>query len=79
MRRRSTAPLALPEEVRRFAAECLAVSRFELRSAAEPAKNGAIQVGAVGRCSYAAVNRDRYWLACMLWEPARDACFIPFT
>ena len=59
------APLALPEEVRRFAAECLAVSRFELRSAAEPAKNGALQIGAVGRCTYAAVNRDRYWLACI--------------
>ncbi|HEX9372716.1 MAG TPA: CRISPR system precrRNA processing endoribonuclease RAMP protein Cas6 [Roseiflexaceae bacterium] len=59
------APLALPEEVRRFAAECLAVSRFELRSAAAPAKNGALQIGAVGRCTYTAVNRDRYWLACI--------------
>jgi len=59
------APLALPEEVRRFAAECLAVSRFELHSVAEPAKNGALQIGAVGRCTYAAVNRDRYWLACI--------------
>jgi CRISPR-associated endoribonuclease Cas6 len=59
------APLALPEEVRRFAAECLAVSRFELSSVGEPAKQGALQIGAVGRCTYTAVNRDRYWLACI--------------
>nr|PZN30350.1 MAG: CRISPR-associated endoribonuclease Cas6 [Chloroflexota bacterium] len=59
------APLALPEEVRRFAAECLAVSRFELRSQAPLGKGGAPQIGAVGRCTYTAVNRDRYWLACV--------------
>lgn len=59
------APLALPEEVRRFAAECLAISRFDLRSLAAPGKPGAIQIGAVGRCTYTAVNRDRYWLACV--------------
>lgn len=59
------APLALPEEVRRFATECMAVSRFELRSAPVPAKAGAMQVGAVGLCSYTAVNRDRYWMACV--------------
>jgi CRISPR-associated endoribonuclease Cas6 len=61
----SFAPLALPEEVRRFAGECLAVSRFDMRSAAEPTKNGALQIGAVGRCTYTATNRDRYWLACI--------------
>jgi CRISPR-associated endoribonuclease Cas6 len=59
------APLAVPEEVRRFAAECLAISRFELRSVAEPTKNGALQIGAVGSCTHIAVNRDRYWLACI--------------
>ncbi|HWQ11201.1 MAG TPA: CRISPR system precrRNA processing endoribonuclease RAMP protein Cas6 [Roseiflexaceae bacterium] len=59
------APLALPEEVRRFAAECVAVSRFELRSQAPLGKGGAPQIGAVGRCTYTAVNRDRYWLACV--------------
>jgi CRISPR-associated endoribonuclease Cas6 len=61
----AVAPLVLPEEVRRFAAECMAASRFELRSLAEPTKNGALQIGAVGRCTYNAVNRDRYWLACI--------------
>jgi CRISPR-associated endoribonuclease Cas6 len=59
------APLALPDEVRRFALECMAVSRFDLRSAAEPGKGSAMQIGAVGTCTYVAVNRDRYWLACI--------------
>lgn len=59
------APLALPDETRRFAQECLAVSRFQLRSAVEPTKNGALQIGALGRASYTAVNRDRYWTACV--------------
>lgn len=59
------APVALPDEVRRFAAECMAVSRFELRSLGIPAKNGAVQIGAVGMCTYVATNRDRYWLACI--------------
>lgn len=59
------APLALPDEVRRFAAECIAVNRFDLHSAAEPTKNGALQIGAIGRCTYTATNRDRYWLACI--------------
>ena len=59
------APMALPDEVRRFANECMAVSRFDLRSLGIPAKNGAVQIGAVGMCTYVATNRDRYWLACI--------------
>ena len=59
------APLAFPEEVRRFATECIAVSRFDLRSRAEPTKGGVPQIGAVGRMTCTAVNRDRYWCACI--------------
>jgi len=59
------APLALPEEVRRYAEECLAVSRFDLRTTASPTNGGALQIGAVGRCIYVAVTRDRYWQACI--------------
>ncbi len=59
------APIAFPDEVRRFAEERLAVSRFDLRSRSEPTKGGVPQIGAVGRITYAAVNRDRYWLACI--------------
>jgi CRISPR-associated endoribonuclease Cas6 len=59
------APLALPDEVRRFAAECLAVSRFELQSVRGTTKNRAFQVGAVGQMTYVATVKDRYWLACL--------------
>jgi CRISPR-associated endoribonuclease Cas6 len=59
------APLALPDETRAFVADALAVSRFELRSSVAPAKGGAIQIGSVGRCTYTAISRDRYGLACV--------------
>lgn len=58
------APIALPEETRRFAAECLAVSRFDLETHAAPFKSeGALKSGAVGRVTYVALNHDRYWLS----------------
>lgn len=58
------APLAFPEETRRFAAECLGVSRFELSTHAAPFKGeGGVKFGAVGTVTYAALNSDRYWLS----------------
>ena len=59
------APLPLPDETRQFVHEGLVVSRFELRSAARPTKGGALQIGALGRCTYTATGRDRYGLACV--------------
>jgi len=56
------APVALPDEVRRFAAECLALSRFDLRTYSLPLKEG-LRIGAVGRATYTALNTDRYWLS----------------
>ncbi len=61
----AVAPIALPEEVRRYAEECIAISRYDLRTMAGPTNGGAIQIGALGRCTYIATNRDRYWLACI--------------
>ncbi|WP_322488533.1 CRISPR-associated endoribonuclease Cas6 [Chloroflexus sp.] len=61
----ASADLALPDEVRRYATECLAISRFDLRSAAVPTSGGALQIGAVGRCTYRAMTGDRYWRACI--------------
>ncbi len=61
----ASASFALPEEVRHFAAECLAVSRYDLRSVASPTSGGVIQIGAIGRCTYRAINRDRYWRSCI--------------
>lgn len=54
-------PVALNPEVRRFAQECVAISNYRLRTRALPGKEGAVQRGAVGRCDYAALNKDRYW------------------
>lgn len=58
------APVALPEETRRFASECLAVSRFALTTHAAPFKSeGVVKFGAVGQVTYVALHRDRYWLS----------------
>ena len=57
-------PLPLPEaEVRAFVSAGVAVNRFALRSAVVPTKNRAVQIGAVGRCTYVAMGRDRAMLA----------------
>jgi len=56
------APVAVSEEVRRFAEECLAISRYRLSTRAIAAKGKSVQIGFVGRCRYVALNKDRYWL-----------------
>lgn len=61
----ASSELALPEEVRRYATECLAINRYGLRSARASTSGGAIQIGAVGQCSYRAMTGDRYWRACV--------------
>jgi CRISPR-associated endoribonuclease Cas6 len=57
------APIAFPAEVKRYAAECLAVSRFELSSRAVAMKSGGKRIGAVGSATYAALTYDRYWMS----------------
>jgi CRISPR-associated endoribonuclease Cas6 len=55
------APLSLHPDVKRFADECLAVSRYRLRS--RVVRFGpATFIGFVGRCSFRALRRDPYWL-----------------
>jgi CRISPR-associated endoribonuclease Cas6 len=56
-------PVAVSEEVRRFAEECLAVSRYRLSTQPVAGKEEGLQIGFLGVCRYAALNRDRYWLA----------------
>lgn len=58
-------PIALPDEARRFAEECLAISRFRLRTRVWNAKQGRAQIGFVGSVTFSALNRDRYWLGLM--------------
>ena len=56
------APVAVSEEMRRFAGEVLVVSRYRLKTVAFRAKARSLQIGFVGRCRYTALNKDRYWL-----------------
>ncbi len=56
------APVALPPETRRFAAECLALSRYRLSSRVSPMKEGGLRTGMVGMAVFTALNHDRYWL-----------------
>ena len=57
------APIALPDEVRRFADECLAISQFRGRTRMLHGKNGNKQIGFVGHVHYRATNKDRYWIS----------------
>ena len=55
------APLELPAEVRRYARECMVISRYDLRT--QLLRFGeAKAVGYVGECWYTAIVRDPYWL-----------------
>ena len=58
-------PLRLPDDLRQVVADGLSISRFELRSAVVPGKGGALQIGGLGRCTYAATGLDRYGMACV--------------
>lgn len=59
----SVAPITLPWEIRRFAAECLVLSHYDLRTVRVPAFGG-VETAFVGRCTFTATNRDRYYLHC---------------
>ncbi|MBC7228484.1 MAG: CRISPR system precrRNA processing endoribonuclease RAMP protein Cas6 [Thermoflexales bacterium] len=56
------APVAIPPEVRRFAQECVVISRYDLTTQAVPGKGEGMQIGFVGRCRYAVLRADPYWL-----------------
>ena len=56
-------PISFPEEVLRYAGECLGISQFNIRSVPIPLKQGGLRIGAVGEIRYRALNRDKYWLS----------------
>jgi CRISPR-associated endoribonuclease Cas6 len=69
------APVALPaDEVRRYAETMVGVSRFALHSAPGWDRGRGVRIGAIGRITYRALNRDRYWLA-VLSVLAAFACY----
>lgn len=57
------APIVFPAEVRRYAAECLAISRFYLSSRSVPVKRGGLRIGGVGQVTFTTTNYDRYWMS----------------
>lgn len=54
-------PIQITPEIRRFAEECITLSRYHLRTRAIPFKDSTVQMGCVGTVRYTLVNRDRYW------------------
>jgi len=59
----AAAPVVFPPELKRYAAECLAMGRFNLHTRAVPWKGGALRIGAVGEVAYHAIHYDRYWMS----------------
>lgn len=55
--------VGLPGEIRRYAEECMAVSRYQLSSRRVPLKNHSLRMGAVGWMELVSVNPDPYWLS----------------
>jgi CRISPR-associated endoribonuclease Cas6 len=49
-------------DVRRFADECVVVSRYELATRLVQVEPGAGQVGFTGPCTFTVLQRDNYWL-----------------
>ncbi len=56
-------PIRFPDDLVRYAAECLGISRFSFRSVPIPLKQGGMRIGSVGEIGYRALNRDKYWLS----------------
>jgi CRISPR-associated endoribonuclease Cas6 len=57
------APITFPEDVKRFAAECLSIQRYKLSTRKVHLGGRMTRVGAVGKISYRADHYDRYWLS----------------
>lgn len=57
------APIRFPAEVRRYAEECLAISRYKLSSRVAPVKSRGQRIGGVGEVTYTSLNYDRYWMS----------------
>lgn len=61
----SFSTVALDPDLRRFANERVAISRYRLESWPIPTKGGALRIGGVGQVTYTALDTDRYALAAL--------------
>lgn len=57
------APIALPDETRRYAAECLTVTQHRLQSEVVTLKEGSTRSGTRGEVTFTTLNYDRYWMS----------------
>jgi CRISPR-associated endoribonuclease Cas6 len=57
--------VALDPDLRRFANERVAISRYWLESKPVPTKNSALRIGGVGQVTYTALDDDRYAVAAL--------------
>ena len=57
----SFSPVQVAPEARRFAAECVVLNRYQLKTHAVPFKANVVQMGCQGRAYYVLLNRDPYW------------------
>ena len=57
------APMALPDEVLRYARECLIVSAYSLRTTRVRLTDQISLSGALGWARYRSLNFDRYWMS----------------
>jgi len=55
--------VVLDPDLRRFASERVAISRYRLESKPVPTKGGALRIGGTGQVTYTALDDDRYALA----------------
>ncbi|HEX6290121.1 MAG TPA: CRISPR-associated endoribonuclease Cas6 [Herpetosiphonaceae bacterium] len=58
-----SAPIPLPADIRRFAAEHLVIGTYQLQSERVAAFEGG-ETAFTGRCTYVPTNHDRYYLHC---------------
>lgn len=57
--------VALDPDLRRFAEERVAISRYQLESRPAPTKGGALRIGGIGQVTYTALDDDRYAVAAL--------------
>lgn len=67
------APLSLPDEIRKYAEECVAVSRYRLETSVAY-YGDATYIGFTGRCTWRILEKDPYW-ARMLYHLASFAFY----
>jgi CRISPR-associated endoribonuclease Cas6 len=56
-------PIAFPDEVQRYAEECLAIARYDLHTRVVEMKNQGKRPGVIGEMAYVSICYDRYWMS----------------